>query len=183
MERILTCLEQNDGRKAYLIFCDLDHLKEINDSFGHTAGDFAIESAAKRLKQVLPKDAITARIGGDEFVSLVLSDLPGFKDALLLQLEQAAERFNSNGQIPYYVEISTGIWEFYCEPQTDINELMNKSDELLYEAKKNRRRTICKYQMLLRPFLYFVMPIILHSFHEADPASSGRVRLKGRHRS
>jgi diguanylate cyclase (GGDEF) domain len=144
MERILTCLEQNDGRKAYLIFCDLDHLKEINDSFGHTAGDFAIESAAKRLKQVLPKDAITARIGGDEFVSLVLSDLPGFKDALLLQLEQAAERFNSNGQIPYYVEISTGIWEFYCEPQTDINELMNKSDELLYEAKKNRRRTICK---------------------------------------
>ena len=77
-------------------------------------------------------------------MSLVLSDLPGFKDALLLQLEQAAERFNSNGQIPYYVEISTGIWEFYCEPQTDINELMNKSDELLYEAKKNRRRTICK---------------------------------------
>ena len=59
--------------------------------------------------------------------------------AEMITLEQAAERFNSNGQIPYYVEISTGIWEFYCEPQTDINELMNKSDELLYEAKKNRR--------------------------------------------
>ncbi len=144
MERILPYCEKNDGRKAYLIFCDLDHLKEINDSFGHTAGDFAIKSAADRLRQVLPKDAITARIGGDEFVSLVLSDMPGFKDAVKIQIADAAREFNKNDEIPYYVEFSVGIYEFYCEPQIDVNELMKKSDELLYEAKKVRRRTICK---------------------------------------
>lgn len=144
MERVIPSCEKNDGRKAYLIFCDLDHLKEINDSFGHSAGDFAIKSAADRLKQVLPKNAVTARIGGDEFVSFIVSDLPGFEDAIKTQFKKAAEEFNQNEEIPYYVEFSVGMYTFYCEPQIDIGELMKKSDALLYEAKKNRRSTICK---------------------------------------
>ena len=144
MEHAISACAQNDGRTAYLIFCDLDHLKEINDTFGHAAGDFAIRSAADRLKSVLPNQAVTARIGGDEFVSLVISDAPTFKDALIAELKYKSEEFNAVTTVPYYVELSVGIYEFSCNPQVEISEIIQKSDELLYEAKKRRRKSICK---------------------------------------
>ena len=87
MERAIRRCRQNDGRKAYLIFGDLDHLKEINDCFGHSAGDFAISNAAKYLQELLPSEAITARIGGDEFVSLVLSEESEFKEKIKKHLK------------------------------------------------------------------------------------------------
>lgn len=144
IEKVIHCCKENDGRKAFFIFCDLDHLKEINDKFGHPAGDLAIKTATERLDKVLPKDSIIARIGGDEFIVLVFSEMPGFRDAIVTQLKDEAELFNQNSKLPYYVEFSIGIHEFYCEPDLNIGELMKKSDELLYEAKKNRRKSICR---------------------------------------
>lgn len=144
MEKAISVCKQNDGRKGYLVFCDLDRLKEINDKFGHAAGDFAIKSASERLIQVFPKKSVIARIGGDEFIVLVFSEMPGFEAAIRTQIKEAGEVFNQNQDIPYYVEISVGIYSFYCEPQIDLNEIIQKSDELLYEAKKVRRSSICK---------------------------------------
>lgn len=144
MEHAISCCKESDGRRAYMIFCDLDHLKEINDCFGHAAGDFAIKVAAARLKDVLPKDAVTARIGGDEFVSLMVTELPGFQDAMADALKAAGERYNYRSGLPYYIELSVGIHAFYCEPQTKIGEIMKRSDELLYLAKQNRRKSIKK---------------------------------------
>ncbi len=144
MEHVLSCCEKNDGRRAYMIFGDLDRLKEINDKFGHAAGDFAIKTAADRLRNILPKDAIVARIGGDEFVAVIISDMPGFEAAFTQQIREEGNIFNQNEEIPYYVEVSVGICEFYCEPHINIDTYMKKSDELLYEAKKNRRISIRK---------------------------------------
>lgn len=144
MERALQLCEQNPGRKAHLIFGDLDHLKEINDCFGHAAGDFAISAAADRLRQVLPGDAITARIGGDEFISLVLSEEPDFQERILNELRSAGDDFNRASDKPYYVEFSFGIYEFCCSPQIDLNTIIQKSDVLLYQAKANRRASIKK---------------------------------------
>lgn len=144
MEHAISCCQKNQGKKAYLVFGDLDHLKEINDTFGHSAGDFAIQSAAQRLKSVLPQSAVTARIGGDEFVSLIIADLPGFKDLLIAELKYREEEFNAAIDIPYYVELSVGVYEFWCDAQTELSEIIRKSDELLYEAKKKRRKSIRK---------------------------------------
>lgn len=144
MERAIGCCQQNTGKKAYLIFGDIDHLKEINDCFGHAAGDFAIRSAAERLQSVLPQEAITARIGGDEFISLVLSDDPCFKSGVVQKLKSMSECFNKNCDKPYYVEISVGIYEFQCSSQVVFNELLHKSDELLYQAKAKRRVSVKK---------------------------------------
>ncbi len=127
-----------------MIFGDLDHLKEINDCFGHAAGDFAIRGVANQLREILPPDAITARIGGDEFISLVFSEKENFKNAAMEDLQTVSERFNRSSKKPYYVEISIGIYEFFCTPQTDLNELIQKSDELLYQAKAKRRKSVKK---------------------------------------
>ncbi len=144
MERAIRCCQQSEGKKAYLIFGDLDHLKEINDCFGHAAGDFAISNAAKYLQEALPSGAITARIGGDEFMALALSEKPNFKEVVMGHLHKIGESFNKRSEKPYYVEISVGIYEFCCDAQIDLNELIQKSDELLYQAKAVRRKSVKK---------------------------------------
>ena len=144
MEHAIATLTQNKGRKAYIIFCDLDHLKEINDCFGHTAGDFAIQSAAKLMRTSLPENAILARIGGDEFVSIVLSDEPSYKEEITLHIKEMQDNFNNSQNLPYYIEFSVGIYEFVCDPDVELNKVIQKSDELLYQAKQNRRKTVKK---------------------------------------
>lgn len=144
MERSIRSCQQGVGKKAFLIFGDLDHLKEINDCYGHAAGDFAIRGVANQLREILPADAITARIGGDEFISLVFSEREDFRCAAMEDLHIVSERFNRSSKKPYYVEISIGIYEFRCNPDTDLNELIQKSDELLYQAKVRRRKSVKK---------------------------------------
>lgn len=144
MERALQIMEQQEGKKAYLIFGDLDHLKEINDCFGHTAGDYAIVQAANRLLDCLPGNSIIARIGGDEFISLVLSDDVHFKESIYASLKISGDAFNAQCEKPYYIDLSVGILEFCCSPQLDLNEVIQRADELLYQAKASRRTSIKK---------------------------------------
>ena len=144
MERAISLCKDHAGAPAHLIFGDLDHLKEINDCFGHASGDFAIQSAARLLTENLPAASLTARIGGDEFVALVLSSDPDFATSFPAKLKLAETDFNAGSAKPFFVEISVGIQSFICSPKTDLNEIIKKSDEILYEAKKHRRSSIKK---------------------------------------
>ena len=144
MERAISLCKDHEGVPAHLIFGDLDHLKEINDCFGHASGDFAIQSAARLLTENLPAASLTARIGGDEFVSLVLSSDPDFATSFPAKLKQTQTDFNAVSEKPFFVELSVGIQSFICSPDTDLNEIIKKSDEILYEAKKHRRSSIKK---------------------------------------
>ena len=64
--------EYGPGTSCALVMADLDHLKQINDTFGHSSGDEAIRIAAQTLAQTLPSDCPLGRTGGDEFTALVL---------------------------------------------------------------------------------------------------------------
>lgn len=144
MEKALQLIKEKKGQKAYLLFADIDHLKEINDCFGHTAGDFAITTASDYLRQCMPADAITARIGGDEYVSLFVSDEDHLEEVIRMRIKRYAEEFNSICEQPFYVEMSVGVYEFVCDDNTDMGELFKKSDAVLYEQKRLRRASIKK---------------------------------------
>ena len=147
MEKSLEAIRKNRGKKACLIFADIDHLKEINDCFGHAAGDFAIIKAAEYLRHSMPANAIIARIGGDEYVALVVIDNEDSNwgcDILTKRLERDMLDFNKASDKPYYVEMSAGIYEFTCDESTDLTEMLSRSDDVLYEKKKKRRATIKK---------------------------------------
>ena len=73
----------------------MDHLKEINDCFGHAAGDYAIQTAANYLRHCLPCNSILARIGGDEFAAFVLSDDTEFQENTMQIIKEHANAFNS----------------------------------------------------------------------------------------
>lgn len=145
MEKAIDIIKQNHGKKACILFADIDHLKEINDTFGHAAGDFAIKTVADYLRECIPANAAIARIGGDEYVALVVLENDSKSSCVLTdRLSKYAENFNKSCDQPFYVEMSVGIYEFVCEKDIDIPEILKHSDEVLYEQKKKRRVSIKK---------------------------------------
>lgn len=144
IEKGLTLIRENVGDEACIVFADLDHLKEINDRYGHSEGDFAIENIAKNMKAALPDSAILSRIGGDEFVAIFLMKPEMDAELLVKNIANTSVMFNAMSAKPYYIECSAGYKIFTCEEDTSLEEVMGLADEFLYEAKARRRKSIIK---------------------------------------
>lgn len=144
MEQAVELNRENAGREASLIFADLDHLKEINDCFGHMEGDFAIRRCAEVLKELVKDRGVVGRIGGDEFVAVILHDGEVSREEILAGIGEENCRFNEGSDKPYYVEMSAGYQHFRCGEDAVIAEILEKADRDLYHQKKKRRKTICK---------------------------------------
>ncbi len=143
-EQVNSLQPQHDSLHAYMMYGDLDHLKEINDNWGHPEGNYAIRSAGQILKKCLRDSDILGRIGGDEFLALILSESPDFEQTFRTRVTQACQALNESSGKPFYVEISLGIHAFDFSGNTDIQEIISLADEQLYEHKKFRRESIQK---------------------------------------
>ena len=143
-DRMQQAMAQAQRRKRQLaaVYLDLDGFKEINDRFGHDAGDQVLVTLALRMKQVLREGDTLARMGGDEFVA-VLIDLESQASSvpLLLRLLDAAARPVTVGEYTAKVSTSLGV-SFYPQAQDiDADQLLRQSDQAMYQAKlagKNR---------------------------------------------
>ncbi|MBR4758696.1 MAG: GGDEF domain-containing protein, partial [Lachnospiraceae bacterium] len=148
MEQAMKEMGDHAGKTAVLLFSDLDHLKQINDVFGHEDGDFALIHAAEILKDTIESygavSTICGRTGGDEFLSVIVCDQEPDTEAILADLKQACKKFNETSEKPYYVEFSTGCFAFTCQKGFSVPELAGKADACLYEAKKNRRQSVLR---------------------------------------
>lgn len=144
LEKSIHAVNDNLHKTAYVLSADLDHLKEINDCFGHSAGDFALQAMADTLRECLPNDAVIGRIGGDEFVAFIVSNTENFDLITKQAIKDYTARFNENSNKPYYIEASIGIYKCSCNPTISMTDLINRSDILLYEDKKRRRSTVKK---------------------------------------
>lgn len=142
VEQVMEISRENEGSSAFFILGDLDHLKEVNDTFGHTEGDFAISSCAEILRKGLGDNALVARIGGDEFAVFYLNKNGEKAEELTARIKAYNKQFNDQTGKPYYVEVSVGMCELECDPGRDIGEYMKRADVLLYDAKKSRRASI-----------------------------------------
>jgi diguanylate cyclase (GGDEF)-like protein len=125
-----------------VVYLDLDGFKSINDSHGHQAGDQVLISVAHRMKQVLREGDTLARIGGDEFVA-VLVDLKVAADAapLLNRLLIAAAMPVLFGSISLKVSASLGVTYYPQADAVDADLLLRQADQAMYQAKlagKNR---------------------------------------------
>ncbi|MBQ0028028.1 MAG: GGDEF domain-containing protein [Lachnospiraceae bacterium] len=141
MEKALEIIRLNEGKRAFLFFADLDHLKEINDVFGHNEGDFAINSIAECVQNIAGVKGCCARIGGDEFIALVpcdekeaVSKVDGFRYSL--------SELNDRERKPYYIESSIGYTDFICEEDVVLDDIISKADTYMYEDKKKRRASV-----------------------------------------
>ncbi|MEH1876517.1 MULTISPECIES: sensor domain-containing diguanylate cyclase [unclassified Nostoc] len=126
---------------CWVIFIDLDGLKLINDTLGHDMGDALIVDAAQLLKQSFPNSDIVARLGGDEFIVFISSY---FQDADTIQacLQANIAKFNQQQNRSYELSMSIGIERYSPESNRSLEELIAKSDELMYADKRLKRESI-----------------------------------------
>jgi diguanylate cyclase (GGDEF)-like protein len=134
------------GERLAVLYLDLDHLKRINDTLGHPAGDKLLKGVAERLRGCVRDIDLVARLSGDEFAIIQSSlDRPSDAARLAMRVREAIhEPFDLDGH-EVTVDISTGI-SIVPNDATDLNELLKTADIALYEAKNTGRGTYCFYQ-------------------------------------
>ncbi len=122
-------------RPVGILLLDLDRFKNINDRFGHLAGDALIREVANRLTEIIKAPSTVSRLGGDEFaVILHPDDLANGPDETLDAIKEALRQpFDLFGN-PVHVGVSIGV-AMAPECGTDRTELMRKADIALYQAK------------------------------------------------
>jgi diguanylate cyclase (GGDEF)-like protein len=127
-------------RSTAILFLDLDHFKEINDSLGHDAGDQLLKEVAERLKRCVRRGDTVSRQGGDEFV-IVLADMEQPQDASIISrkiLEALGVPIRIKDDV-LTVTTSIGISVYPSDATGDGYELIKKADEAMYMAKQEGR--------------------------------------------
>ncbi len=126
------------GRPLGILNLDLDRFKEVNDTYGHAAGDELITQVATRLKSLAEPDGAVARLGGDEFAILLRNSAIGAPEVLAAKIiESFATPFDlSFGRV--YPSISIGVARIE-EPNVDSVEALRRADVAMYRAKDQGR--------------------------------------------
>lgn len=145
-EQAINRAERHNSGLGFIIL-DLDHFKNINDKYGHDAGDEVLIKVAECLKSNLRMEDIACRYGGEEFC--IICPDSNLKDSYILA--EKIRRYISELQIDYLGEdlgqitISVGVSLFPIHAQS-ISELISLADQALYIAKKNGRNQTEVYQ-------------------------------------
>jgi diguanylate cyclase (GGDEF)-like protein len=132
-------LARRNGHCMLLFFCDLDNLKEINDSFGHREGDRALVRAADVLEEVFRDSDIVARLGGDEFAALAFEASKSDEAGILRRVDESLQKANQE-ESRYVLSLSVGVARFDPAENVNLGDLMAQADRAMYERKKNKRR-------------------------------------------
>ncbi|MGB0496209.1 MAG: putative bifunctional diguanylate cyclase/phosphodiesterase [Kangiellaceae bacterium] len=133
-------------RKFSIFYIDLDGFKMINDSMGHAAGDFILQSVASRLTENIQGDGIACRFGGDEFI-WVSSKKEGAKQQKVLAnklIEILNSPYLDKDKNPLLVSASIGIAN-YPDDGEDIDQLFLRADAAMYLAKSQGKRRWVTY--------------------------------------
>lgn len=125
-----------DGVKGALMFIDLDDFKHINDGLGHQYGDVLLQQIAAGLQSIVGLRGKCYRMGGDEFVAIVMPDM-------FSELERIANKVKDMFNKPWYLmeteyfcTMSMGIAVF-PDDSKDVHEIIRLADIAMYESKKN----------------------------------------------
>ncbi len=133
--QVASCAERN-GTLAVIVM-DLDGFKKANDEHGHLAGNRVLQVVAAGLKKSCRAQDVVARLGGDEFV-LILSEPGDFLSAIMERIADVGARAGAEIGCMPPLAMSAG-YAVYPEDSTDAESLLEKADERMYEAKRQRK--------------------------------------------
>jgi len=120
------------------LFCDIDHFKTVNDSWGHTVGDVVLSTLANRTRECLREGDTVGRLGGDEMVVL----LPGLHS--LDEAARTAEKIRSHAAEPIHhagntIHATLSIGATLAYPGESVTAITARADEAMYQAKQAGR--------------------------------------------
>ncbi len=124
---------------AGIIVCDLDGLKFINDTLGHSAGDQLLVQAAEVLGYCIPEKGILARIGGDEFAMVLPGQEPSDIEKACSDIREAVAEYNQlNPQIPLVMSIGSAVQD---NPSESLVDVYRRADNCMYREKLHSKRS------------------------------------------
>ncbi|AWV88120.1 sensor domain-containing diguanylate cyclase [Bradymonas sediminis] len=132
------------GEPLSLMMFDVDHFKQVNDTYGHGVGDVALKHVVDNCQLALRPLDLVGRYGGEEFVVL----LPGVELAIAMEIADRVRRRIGLSEVEsegrrFRITISAGVATFHPEMDTKIEELINRADAALYRAKEGGRDQMC----------------------------------------
>jgi diguanylate cyclase (GGDEF)-like protein len=139
--------QHGENNKLAIMFLDVDHFKEINDSYGHSCGDFLLVQVTQRIQKSLRSSDFIARMSGDEFIIILeryedIDDLYMIADKLINSMSAPFDDAKKERQFSISVSIGIAIFE---EGQTK-EKLMRNADVAMYEAKNKGRNRFVLYE-------------------------------------
>ena len=142
---------ERSGEPGALVLVDLDRFKEVNDTFGHHAGDELLQVVARRLRDSLRTDDVVARLGGDEFGIL----LPGESDRvatveLLGRVRDAVAEEMTIDDVTLTVDASFGVCFFPADADT-VEDLLKNADAAMYHGKHGPTGVVVYEESAARP--------------------------------
>lgn len=124
----------NNKKRLVFCYCDLDHLKYINDKYGHTEGDYYIQDFVSTVKQFINTDDIFARLGGDEFC-IIFSECT-YRQAKS-EIDEIQHIFAHDKSKIYHKNFSCGILEIPADhEEVSISDIIKQVDKIMYQQKK-----------------------------------------------
>lgn len=138
-------MRANDHQAA-LIYIDLDHFKDINDTLGHAAGDELLIEIAQRLRSIIRSTDMVARLGGDEFLILMVApDIRQEIRRIQMRLSNTVARPLTLEGTEIMVTPSVGV-SIYPEHGKDMATLLRNADLAMYSAKESGRNTLSIFE-------------------------------------
>ena len=142
MQQVINTLRSNQGYCSLLLI-DLDHFKTINDSLGHDVGDVLLKEASRRMQALVSRDAVVARMGGDEFIIVgeVCASYDECYESSMHLAENLRESLKSTYEIDnhnLYISASIGI-SILNKPELNANQYIKEADIAMYEVKHKGR--------------------------------------------
>ncbi len=132
-------IAKRQKRRMGLLYIDLDNLKEINDRWGHAAGDQALIDTASILRSAYRESDIIARIGGDEFVVMPTGESASNEVVILNHLAEAMRRHNAREDRPFPLSMSYGIAWHDPEKEDSIDALLHQAEQEMYHQKSGKK--------------------------------------------
>ncbi len=136
-------------RTIGVMMCDIDHFRQVNDTYGHQTGDQVLKEVAFLIKDVIRREDTAARYGGEE-ISLILPEAePSFLTQIAERIRKAIEGYGfhiaHDKKKTFHLTISIGI-TYYCdENKGTSSELVHQADQALYQAKEWGRNQVALF--------------------------------------
>jgi len=125
-----------------LAMIDIDHFKNINDTYGHVTGDHALREFAQLIKKRVRKSDTLCRFGGEEFILLFpdTEELQGYELVEEIRKTVAETQFKIGDNLSLQFSFSAGVAE--CKPSANLEEVIESTDSKLYQAKQSGRNKV-----------------------------------------
>lgn len=128
------------GYSSCLIYIDLDSLKYINNTFGHTGGDRALTHFSRILTETFRESDVISRLGGDEFVILLIDATENDLEAMQARLQSGVDAYNEQVEDGCTLSFSMGGIRVDASSSITMEALLSMADEAMYKHKQSRKR-------------------------------------------